>query len=180
MQTDQENGTLESSDLSGVSEEEEHSGHFILMYPDKVLRETCKPVTEFNDEVRQLAEQMQELRKAYHGLGLAAPQVGRTVRMFVTADGVFINPKLIWKSRECDLQLEGCLSIPEILVTVRRRKAIEIEYRNLDGATIRRKSSDSETARVWQHEMDHLDGILIVDKVLPAEKSMIKKQLALR
>jgi len=160
-----------------MSNEEEHSGHFILMYPEKALRQKCQPVDDFNDEIRQLAEMMQGLRKSYHGLGLAAPQVGRNLRMFVTADDVFINPKVIWHSRDYGMQLEGCLSIPEILVTVRRRQLVEIEYRNLDGATVRRRAIDPEMARVWQHEMDHLDGILIIDKVLPAEKPMIKKQM---
>ncbi|RMF86188.1 MAG: peptide deformylase [Planctomycetota bacterium] len=154
----------------------------IIKYPDPRLRKKCAPVTEFNDELRALATRMLELMKAAPGVGLAAPQVGVLLRMFVCNvtgeegdDCVLVNPEIRdasgWKEAE-----EGCLSIPEVYVQVRRSLRCTVVAQDLDGNPIELRGEDLP-ARVWQHETDHLNGVLILDRMGPADEIATRKKL---
>ena len=148
----------------------------IVLYPHPTLLEVAKPITEINDEVREVAKKMIELMHDAPGVGLAAPQVGLDMRMFVVnstgiegEDYVFINPILSEPSEEKDAYEEGCLSLPDIIVTIKRPTGISIEAQDLEGNIFRMSSYDM-AAKVWQHENDHLDGKLIIDKMGMADK----------
>ncbi|MCQ2589738.1 MAG: peptide deformylase [Treponema sp.] len=135
---------------------------------EDVLRQVAQPVPEVNDEIRQLAEDMFETMIEADGVGLAAPQIGKSIRMFVLiADDevrrVFINPQIIKTSEErCDYD-EGCLSIPQIYETISRPKSITVQATNEQGKNFVLEA-DGFLARIIQHEYDHLDGILYIDR----------------
>ena len=147
----------------------------IIMHPADCLRAKCDPVEEITDEVIEKAGEMQALMGKYGGQGLAAPQVGWNVRLFVTENLVAVNPRVVWKSRELAIEPEGCLSIPSIVLNVRGRTRVELEYTSLDGEVVKVKSSTPREARIWLHELDHLDGVLILDKAIAAERPLLKK-----
>jgi len=143
----------------------------ITLYPDPVLRRKASAVGAVTQEVREVAGRMIELMHEANGVGLAAPQVGVGWRMFVTcvsrepADTrVFIDPVLTGPSREQEAFEEGCLSLPNLNVPIRRPVKIAIEATDLQGQRFTLES-DELAARVWQHEYDHLDGVLIVDRM---------------
>lgn len=147
----------------------------IIMYPDPRLRQACEPVTDFDDSLRALALRMVELMHGAKGVGLAAPQVGVMIRMFVCHaitdpedHMILVNPKL------ADLQGqaagdEGCLSLPDVTVEVYRAESCTILAQDLNGEPIRAAGVDL-VARCWQHECDHLDGRLITDRMSDADK----------
>lgn len=148
----------------------------IVHYPDPVLRRRARPVEQIDSEVRSVAERMLELMHEAPGVGLAAPQVGLGWRLFVACptgdpadDRVFINPRILEPSRQMDEMEEGCLSLPEIQVHMRRPKQVTVEATDLGGQTFR-LTSDGLPARVWQHETDHLDGVLIIDRMQPMDR----------
>ena len=139
---------------------------------DPVLRKTAARVSRLaavTDLVRGLLATM----KAEGGVGLAAPQVGRSVRVFVTAAAggphAFINPEIVSRSRERILWEEGCLSLPRLLGDVERPKRVTVRATGLDGQPIE-LSADDLLARVIQHEVDHLDGILFPDRMKDPRK----------
>lgn len=157
----------------------------IVHYPDPVLRVKTPPVAEVTAEVRAVALRMLELMHEAPGVGLAAPQVGLPWRMFVanahpehlrSEDRVFINPTLRDASRELEDYEEGCLSLPHILAEVRRPKKITIDALDIDGQPFS-MTSDDLWARVWQHEFDHLDGVLIIDRMTPLDRTANRRAL---
>lgn len=135
---------------------------------EEILRERAEPVAEINDEIRSLAEEMFEAMIAANGVGLAGPQVGRKIRMFVViADDdvrrVFINPQIVSTSEElCDYE-EGCLSIPQVWESIRRPARVTVQAFNERGRPFTLEA-DGLLARVIQHEYDHLEGILFIDR----------------
>lgn len=135
---------------------------------EDILRQKAEPVAEVNDEIRQLAEDMFETMIEADGVGLACPQIGKSLRMFVLiADDdvrrVFINPQIIKTSEEvCDYD-EGCLSIPQIYETISRPEKITVQALNEKGRPFTLEA-DGFLARIIQHEYDHLDGILYIDR----------------
>jgi peptide deformylase len=150
----------------------------LAYYGDAVLREKAQPIAEITDEIKVLVERMIETMHASAGIGLAAPQVHHSIRLFIiqapveTAEGkfesgeiqVFINPKLSAPSSEtCNLE-EGCLSIPQLRGTVRRPTEISVEYTNLEDERIYKRVSGWE-ARVIMHENDHINGVLFIDRL---------------
>lgn len=151
----------------------------IVTYPARVLRTRAKPVLTIDDEVRDVARRMIELMHEAPGVGLAAPQVGLDWRMFVAVgpgeaqddrqDFVFINPALSNPSRDAEDYEEGCLSLPQVHATIRRPRSITITAQDLAGQAFT-LTSDILQARIWQHETDHLDGILILDRMTPMDK----------
>lgn len=154
----------------------------ILRYPDPRLRQRCQPVRVFNGELAALARRMEELMRAAHGVGLAAPQVGVPIRMFITCAGVdppgvrvFVNPTIRdpQGARQAE---EGCLSIPQVYVQVRRAARCRIEAQDLQGNPLALEG-DEMVCRVWQHETDHLDGILILDRMGPGDRIATRKAL---
>ncbi len=147
----------------------------IICYPDPRLRKACKPVEKFNADLAALAGRMLELMRAEQGIGLAAPQVGLQVSMFVCNvtgdpkdDRVFVNPKLTELSGEMDSQ-EGCLSIPDVTVTVRRAERCRISAKDLAGKPVELEGAEL-IARCWQHEIDHLNGRLIIDAMSESDR----------
>src|SRR4051812_44110313 len=154
----------------------------IITYPDPRLRKTSKPVTQFDGNLRALALRMFELMRAHKGVGLAAPQVGLNLRLFVmnhtgnpADDRVYVNPLLSDATGE-DEDSEGCLSLPDINTPVVRALTLRIDAQDLDGKPF----SQTETgyiARIWQHETDHLNGTMIIDRMGPTAKMTSKKKL---
>lgn len=153
----------------------------IKKYGEDVLREVAKPVEVIDDEIREILDNMLETMYDAKGVGLAAPQVGISKRMFVCdrGDGVVrkvINPVITPIGDEVVENEEGCLSVPGIYKGVKRPKAIKIEYKNEKGEDIVEEIDDF-MAIIMQHEYDHLDAILFVDKVSPVAKRIISSKL---
>ncbi len=147
-------------------------------YGDPVLRKTADPITEITDEIRTFIEEMVETMDAADGVGLAAPQVHRSLRLFIirTPIGnenkitdlgevkVFINPKLSLPSKETWKAPEGCLSIPTIRSLVERPCEITVEYTAIDGSLMKQRFSGWE-AKAIMHENDHINGVLFIDRL---------------
>lgn len=154
----------------------------IIHYPDPRLRGKARPVEQFDGELAALAERMHALMREDKGVGLAAPQLGLGLRMFVMnhtgepGDArTFVNPVIRDKQGAAEAE-EGCLSLPGVFVQVRRAASCAIEARDVRGEPIRLEGSEL-IARVWQHETDHLDGRLIIDRMGPSDALKVKKTL---
>ena len=135
---------------------------------EDILRKKAEPVTEINDEIRALVEDMFETMIDKDGVGLAAPQIGKSLRLFVViADDdvrrVFINPQIIKTSTEVGEYDEGCLSIPQVYETIVRPLEVTVQAYNEKGRPFTLEA-DGLLARIIQHEYDHLDGILYIDR----------------
>ena len=160
----------------------------ILSYPHPALRRKARVVDSITDEVRAVADRMVDLMRAAEGIGLAAPQVGLDWRLFVaeipegeerSADvspatatrspTVYVNPRIVAFEGDLEPHDEGCLSLPDISGEVRRPPIVTMEAMTLDGGTIRLTAGEL-LARCWQHEIDHLDGVLIIDKFTPRSR----------
>ncbi|MFK7912011.1 MAG: peptide deformylase [Akkermansiaceae bacterium] len=171
----------------------------ITQYGDPVLRKKCRSITEVDEVLLKLADDMIETMVEANGVGLAAPQIGEDIRMavvdvshdpdcvsFLKVNGedakmdeimplVFINPELeLDGTRESDS--EGCLSIHDIRANVRRPSIVKAKLPLLDGSVIELET-DGLLARAIQHEVDHLNGILFVDRISPAAKVSVKRKL---
>ncbi|HVH51501.1 MAG TPA: peptide deformylase [Gaiellaceae bacterium] len=143
----------------------------IRQYPDVALRMTARPVEDFDDELRSLTERMERLMTDALGIGLAATQVGIIRRLFVFQPSedevaVVVNPEIVERSEETSVADEGCLSIQGILVPVERALTITLAGRDANGEEVRFELDDVY-ARAAQHELDHLDGVLIIDRTTP-------------
>lgn len=143
----------------------------IVTEGDEVLRKRSKEVKEINDKIRELVKDMKDtLYNTGNGIGLAAPQVGILKRVIVIdlGDGSgpleIINPVIIEQEGE-QVDIEGCLSVPGVYGEVKRPARMVVEYTNLDGEKVRVEARDL-LARCMSHEIDHLDGILFIDKVI--------------
>jgi peptide deformylase len=154
----------------------------IVKYPEPVLQQPGEPVTEFNDELRQLAEDMFETMYASQGIGLAAPQVGVSKRLTVIdlSQGkdpaqrlVLVNPEVILSEGK-QYEEEGCLSFPEIREKVVRAAKVRIRAQDETGKWFE-MDGEELLARAFQHEIDHLDGILFIFRM-----SALKRNLNLR
>jgi len=140
----------------------------IKNYPNPVLKRRSEEVKEITPEIKELVLNMTETMVKNQGIGLAASQIGELKRIIVsqTENGprVFINPEIIKKSKETEIKEEGCLSFPELFLKIKRAKEIEVEFLNLSGEKIKIKT-EGLLARVFQHEIDHLNGILFIDRL---------------
>ena len=145
----------------------------IRVLGDPVLRKPTKPVTEVTDELRQLIADMFETMYAAEGIGLAAPQVGRTERLAVVdVDGqkfVLINPRVLATEGEQDKAEEGCLSIPDIYGDVERPGTVTIHATDENGQEFEATGTEL-LGRCFQHEIDHLDGKLFIDYLSPLKR----------
>ena len=161
----------------------------ILIYPEDCLKQVAEPVTNFEDPaLRILVEDMAETMYDAPGVGLAAPQVGVSLRVAITDVNwktsdtgernytVWINPEFTWKSEEKDVHEEGCLSLPEIYGDVARPNAVRLKWYDLEG---KKYEEDFEgfQAVALQHEFDHLDGKVFIDYFSRLKRSMIVKRL---
>lgn len=140
----------------------------IVKLGEESLRQPSIPVAEVTDEIRQLANDMFETMIEADGVGLAAPQIGRNIRMFVIiADDdvrrVFINPQIIKTSEETGPYDEGCLSIPQVYETIERPLRVTVQALNEKGKNFT-LDADGLLARIIQHENDHLDGVVFIDR----------------
>jgi peptide deformylase len=160
----------------------------IRQYPDPVLRMQAREVEEFDEGLAQLAARMKVLMQDAQGVGLAATQVGVLQRMFVFQRSeddephAIVNPKLVVLSDETAVDDEGCLSLQRVLVPVERNVRVRLEGKDVDGTDVSLEL-DELGARVVQHELDHLEGVLILDKTTPEAKrealATLRAQLSL-
>jgi peptide deformylase len=156
--------------------------------PDAALKESAGPVTEFNDELQKLIDDMFETLYAAPGLGLAAPQIGRSLRLFVydlkegddlpRHTGVLINPAFISKSGTQTGE-EGCLSVSDYRTQVTRSNKVAVRGLDRNGKEVT-VEGEGLMARLLQHEMDHLDGTLFVDRLSSLKRQMYLKRLKKR
>lgn len=150
----------------------------IKKYPDPILREKCQEVEKVTPEIKKLIEDMAETMEKNNGIGLAAPQVGVLKRVIVaeTEKGPIglINPAILKKSKEKILDEEGCLSFPKLFLKIPRWKKIEVTALDGNGKKIKARGL---VARILQHEIDHLDGILYIDKISFWQRWRIKGRL---
>jgi peptide deformylase len=139
----------------------------IRQYGDAVLRMKAREIEAVDDDVRRLAERMTTLMHEAQGVGLAATQVGVVQRMFVFVDEgedrVLVNPVITKRSSETGVDDEGCLSLREVLVPVERACTVTIEGLNANGERVSYELA-LPSSRIVQHELDHLDGVLIIDR----------------
>ena len=143
----------------------------IRQYPDSVLRMQAPPVENFDDDLKRLVTRLGELMKDANGVGLAATQVGvlRRVFAFVPAEdevGVLVNPEIVRRGDETETDDEGCLSIQGVTMPVERSTSVRTEGRDANGEEVA-YDLEGTPARIVQHELDHLDGTLILDRTTP-------------
>ena len=155
----------------------------IVFYPDPILKKVAQPVDQISDLVPAVARRMLDLMRESGGVGLAAPQVGLSWRMFVANptqepgdDRVFINPVLSEPSRTTGEREEGCLSLPDVHGQIQRPEQITIEALD-EHANKFRLTNDDLPARVWQHEFDHLEGVLIIDRMTQIDRISNRRTL---
>ena len=155
----------------------------IVLYPDDALRKSTESVDPHDPNVQAVAARMIEIMFEAHGAGLAAPQVGLNWRLFVTRDPENEDGGLAWMNpvltpsldapREADI--EGCLSLPGIEVLVERPMQVRLDAFDINGEPV--TCDDVDLARVFQHEFDHLEGVLIIDKMTMMERIRNRKLL---
>ena len=146
----------------------------------------AKAIPKVTSSIRDLINEMFELMREEEGAGLAAPQVGESLRLFITEarpdeeipERVFINPVLSKLDGDLIPYDEGCLSLPEIRGLIRRPTYVAIDALDLQGNTFHLES-DAFPARVWQHEFDHLEGLLIIDRMTPIDRLRNRKAVKL-
>lgn len=160
----------------------------IRAYGDPVLRAECKEINEDSEELRALIRDMYETMDASDGVGLAAPQIGRSLRLFLVDSthfsdeeaGIrqaFINPKILDQEGEEWAFEEGCLSIPNIREDVMRPPRLTLRYIN-EAFEQKEEVFSGLTARVIQHEYDHIEGVLFTDHLSPFKKQLLKGKLS--
>ena len=153
----------------------------IVIYPNPVLRARAKPVDKIYEFVRQLVADMHRVVGEEEGAGIAAPQLGESLRIFLACPSrgeeprVFINPKIEVAGAVSPHQ-EGCLSLPDIFADILRPAFVRITATALDGSEFSLES-DGFAARVWQHEFDHLEGMLIIDRMRPIDRLSNRRAL---
>ncbi|RMG90548.1 MAG: peptide deformylase [Chloroflexi bacterium] len=166
----------------------------IVTLPAPILRQKAQPVTKFDENLQKLIDDMIETMREAHGVGLAAPQVNVPLRLAVIEslpkvdeEGneiedsrelfVIVNPEIVWKSRKMVDGIEGCLSIPGYLGEVSRHEAIRVRALDRHGKKISLRLQ-GWTARIFQHEIDHLDGVLYIDKLTAPENFWTEEAFA--
>jgi len=160
----------------------------IEIYGSSILRRRAEEVHEITPEILTLIEDMQVTMVKRNGIGLAAPQVGVSKRIMIVTYGVeesdpkpvpMINPEIVSQSESSEVCDEGCLSVPDITGSVERWTAIHIKAETMDGE-VREEELTGLNARIFQHELDHLNGILFVDRLSPIKRDLVKRKLKKR
>jgi peptide deformylase len=153
----------------------------LVTYPDERLKKTCMPVTCFDSSLNVLIQNMLKTMHLKRGVGLAAPQIGVNKRILVMDSSagsdhkeinVLINPKITWSSPEVEIFTEGCLSIPGAMIDIIRPAAVEIEYQDYTGKN-HNCTFTGFKARIAQHEIDHLEGVLMLDRISHDEHRVV-------
>ncbi len=162
----------------------------VLKFPDKRLQQVSSPIEKITDEIRELARDMLDVMYDEPGIGLAAPQVGEPIRLIVvdtewTAEDaernplVLVNPEIVERSGKI-VWTEGCLSVPDFEADVERASHVRLRASNLEGEDLEIAASELQ-AVCFQHEIDHLDGILFIDRISRLKRNLYtqrrKKQL---
>ena len=151
----------------------------VVIYPDPILKKKSQTVEEVNEGIKQLIKDMMETMYTFRGIGLAAVQIGILKRVIMVDVGegliVLINPKIIESEGETQME-EGCLCLPEVMVEIKRNERIKVKGLDEKGEEI---IIDAEglLARALQHEVDHLKGILIIDKVSRVKRELLTSKL---
>jgi peptide deformylase len=180
--------------VSGVSVEEamdpgviKGTNLRVLRYPHPLLRKENKAIEESEmDDAKRIAKEMLLVMYASNGVGLAAPQVGINKRLMVfnpegaakawLQEVVLVNPVIVGKSKPTDVEIEGCLSFPGMGGEVRRHEWVKVESTRLNGKKFKVKY-EGWKARIFQHEFDHLDGVLYIDRLEEGEKPKVEGRL---
>ena len=157
----------------------------IYEYPDPVLRKRTDKITTFDETLAKLVEDMAETMYNAPGIGLAAPQIGQSIKLIVVditmnIDDekdymVMLNPVIVGQEGS-QLDEEGCLSVPELTANVKRYKGITVSYQDLEGHT-KELSTEDRFSVVLQHEIDHLNGVLFLDHLSSLKRSLYKKKV---
>jgi peptide deformylase len=157
----------------------------VLQFPDPRLKNVSVPVAKIDEDLRKLADEMLQVMYSEPGIGLAAPQVGDAIRLIVmdtswTDEGsdrsptVIVNPKIVGRDGEITWE-EGCLSVPDFTAEVERAGHVVVGYQNLEGEDVTEDVTGLR-AVCFQHEIDHLDGILFIDRISRLKRSMYVKR----
>jgi peptide deformylase len=155
----------------------------IKKYPEKVLKQKAKPVTSFDEELQTLIDSMIETMYAAPGVGLAAPQVGKSKRLAVIDISsredkfpliVLVNPVIVTCEGEIEFE-EGCLSLPEYTAKIKRAEKVVVNCLDREGKAMEIEATDL-LAVAMQHEIDHLDGMLLIDRISPIKREFFKKR----
>ncbi len=158
----------------------------IYEYPDPILKKKALPVDKVDDELRAFMDDMLETMYEAAGVGLAAPQVGVSKRIVVIdyakEEGEepkilhLVNPEIIWTSEEKIICEEGCLSVPSLVAEVERFLSVRVQYLDYDG-NAQELVAEGLLSRIVQHELDHLNGVLYIDRISRLKRNMLVKKL---
>lgn len=157
----------------------------IFQFPAPVLRQETAPITTFDDNLKQLAADMAETMYDAPGIGLAAPQIGESLKLIVVDISrdrensreymTMVNPEIV-AHEGFQVDEEGCLSVPELTANVKRFKKIQVAYQDLEGVR-QELTTEARFAVVLQHEIDHLNGILFIDHLSSLKRTLYKKKV---
>jgi peptide deformylase len=156
----------------------------LIYYPDPILKRRAAPLAAIDDDVRERVQEMFSILYREKGIGLAAPQVGWSVRLFVAnptgepdpaQERIYINPRILSAEGEIREE-EGCLSIPDVRGPVTRSQRVQVRAQNLRGEVFEEDAVDLKS-RVIQHELDHLDGILFISRLTSGDRLLVNKAL---
>ncbi|WP_163337416.1 peptide deformylase [Desulfopila sp. IMCC35008] len=157
----------------------------IYQYPEKVLRAETKPVDTFDEPLKELAQDMAETMYDAPGIGLAAPQIGKSLKLIVVDTSkdpeekkvflTMVNPEIVAHEGN-QIDEEGCLSVPELTAKVKRYRKVTIAYQDLEGNHHEMETED-RFAVVLQHEIDHLNGVLFIDHLSSLKRNLYKKKV---
>ena len=152
----------------------------IRIYPDPILKQKTEDAAYADHGLRLLIPQMVAIMEKSQGIGLAAPQVGISKKIIIVTEGgsshAFLNPKIIKQSKEKEQDEEGCLSLPGLFVRIPRPKQVEILAQTIDGEEVKIIAKDL-AARIFQHEIDHIEGKLIIHRVSSLARWKLRNQL---
>src|SRR3989338_8465573 len=152
----------------------------IVKYTSPILKKKSEEVSPNDQSLRSLAPQMIEIMRKNQGIGLAAPQIGVSKKIIIVTEGeeahAFLNPRIVKQSKEKEQDEEGCLSLPGLFVKILRSKQVEVVAETLDGEEIR-VTARVLGARIFQHEIDHIEGKLIINRINPLLRWKLRNQL---
>ena len=175
---------LENATTSTPADLEGAKVHPVVKYPDPVLSNKGAPVTDFGPELAQFVDEMWASMYAAHGIGLAAPQIGVSKRITVIDVSfkerpnerlVLINPEIIEREGK-QFEEEGCLSLPDIREKVQRAARVKIRAQDVNGEFFEAEGEEL-LARAMQHEIDHLDGVLFIDRLSTLKRDLVKRRI---
>jgi len=155
----------------------------LILYPNEILNTQCMSVEVFDDSIKTLVDSMAVTMYVERGVGIAAPQVGiaRNILLIDPSSGdrsgdfkTLINPKILWASKETVRLSEGCLSIPGVIASLQRPEWIEVEYQDVLG-NFHVDRCGGWVSRIIQHELDHLRGVLMLDRIETASRSVLMR-----